>query len=300
MPHVDGHNDTIPESSTVTAAKAFVKSFGSHKHKTNRTALRYPLTVGQSGTPFIMFSAHKALYTRGGTATKRIMNGSVAMYLPQGIAISDTARYETASIGLMGGAAESVMNGRTGEFGLQDAKDVAVQGTGAAVQSIIAGVSGLVGGGAGAILGGAASGNAGTAAQAIAAKKTQTMLNPNEFMLFKAPGLRQFGFNFTMIPVSAKESDSVLQIIQKFRRTMYPTSGAGDLVYKFPEAFTITTHNTQGIPRLPECVLTSATTTYNPNSMSYFKRGNRAVEVTISLSFQELMPIQQANVDGGF
>jgi hypothetical protein len=34
--------------------------------------------------------------------------------------------------------------------------------------------------------------------------------------------------------------------------------------------------------------------------MSYFKRGNRPVEIGLTLSFQELMPLTQKNIKDGF
>ena len=103
-----------------------------------------------------------------------------------------------------------------------------------------------------------------------------------------------------MIPCSARESDEVIAIIKYFRTRMYPTLAANDLMYNFPEVFTIGFHDIDGIPKIAESALANASTNYNPNSMSYFKRGNRPVEITMTLSFQELMPLSAKNIKDGF
>jgi hypothetical protein len=80
---------------------------------------------------------------------------------------------------------------------------------------------------------------------------------------------------------------------------MYPTA-AGQYSFNFPDAFQIEIKNMDGLPKLPEVFLESASVTYNPNSMSYFKQGNRPVEINLSLEFKELQPITRENVDEGY
>ena len=81
---------------------------------------------------------------------------------------------------------------------------------------------------------------------------------------------------------------------------MDPTLDAKALMYNFPEVFNVSFHNVQGIPKIAEAALTNASTTFNPNSMSYFKRSQTPVEIGLTLSFQELMPLSQKNIEDDF
>ena len=59
--------------------------------------------------------------------------------------------------------------------------------------------------------------------------------------------------------------------------------------------------NLQGIPLVPEMFLESASTTWNPNSMSYLRDvNNRPVELNLSLEFKELMPLTRESIKAGF
>ena len=132
----------------------------------------------------------------------------------------------------------------------------------------------------------------------------ENMLNGNNDYsgqdVMDVPGVRAFQFTFNMVPSSSGESDEVIKIVKFFREKMYPTLAASSLVYNFPEVFSVIFKNIEGIPKIAESALTNATVTYNPNSMSYFKHGNRPVEIVLALTFQELMPLSAANIKDGF
>ena len=263
-------------------------------------SLRYPLVLAERDSPFIMFTSHRAKYTPGAfSEVKKNDSGSCAMYMPPGFQVSDVMRYESASAGLIGGIVENVMNDNS-DYSTEDVINVASTGAAAAVTGIAGLIGAALGGGAGAFVAGAGAGGVATATEAIRAKKMQNMTNPQEFMLFKAPGVRAFSFTFNMIPRSATEALEVQEIIKFFRTKMYPTLGAKDLMYNFPEVFNINFKNIEGIPKIAEAALSNASTTFNPNSMSYFKHTNTPVEIALTLSFQELMPLSQKNITDGF
>lgn len=262
-------------------------------------ALRYPIDVQGRGTPFILFTSHRAKYKAAATQTTLTDNKSCAMYMPPGFQVADIMRYESASPGLLGGVAENLLSDNN-DYSAEDIRNIASTGAAAATQAAAATIGNALGGGAGAVVGGVGATSAGAAVEAVRAKRMQNITNPNEFMLFRAPGIRQFSFTFNMIPSSARESDETFEIIKYFRERMYPTLGANDLMFNFPEVFTIKFKNVDGIPRIAESALTNASTQFNPNSMSYFKRGNRPVEIGLTLSFQELMPLTQKNIKDGF
>jgi len=265
-------------------------------------ALRYPLNHDAGDKPFILFTSHRAKYTTAfksdSGAVKEIHkndSGSCAMYMPQGFQVSDTMRYESAAGGLAGGVIENVIN-ENSDYSLDDVVNVASTGVASATTALAGLIGNAVGGPAGAFAAGTGGASVGTALEAIRSKKMQNTLNPQEFMLFRAPGMRAFSFTFSMIPSSQTEAEQVTKIIKFFRTKMYPTLDAKALMYNFPEVFNVSFHNVQGIPKIAEAALTNASTTFNPNSMSYFKRSQTPVEIGLTLSFQELMPLSQKNI----
>ena len=281
--------------------------------KHQASSLRYPIDIGDRGTPFILFTSHKAVYKKGNTQTQKIGNKSCALYLPPGFQVADIMRYEGAAVGAVGKIMDQGIDFFTGargedassfgDYTLEDLKEVALTQAGTAAQAIGGLGAAKIGGLGAGILAAVGMDSIGVAIDATRAKRMQTGMNPQEFMLFKASNARQFSFTFNFLPKSGAESNAAIDIIKYFRTRMYPTVAANDLMYKFPEVFTIDFRSIEedAIPKIAESALTNATITYNPNSMSYFKQGNRPVEIGLTLSFQELMPLTSENIEeGGF
>jgi hypothetical protein len=119
-------------------------------------------------------------------------------------------------------------------------------------------------------------------------------------MLFRAPTIRQFGYNFTFIPKSETEATSVPKIIRFFREAAYPSMHSGGIDYVFPDAFIVKYIGTESMIKIPEVVCVAVNVTYNPNSVSFYRLDNMPVEITMQLSFQELKPIDQSLVAQGY
>ena len=261
-------------------------------------ALRYPLKQ-EPGAPFVLFTAHRAKYTKGATETKSIDGPSVALYMPPGFQVADIMRYDQGAAGVASKLIETFLDGGLDAVGKYDTSDltaVAETFTGEMVQGGVAAAATKIGGLGGGAIGLLASGGIANSIASVRSKRRQTSLNPQEFMLFKAPNARQFSFTFNMMPRSANESSQCEKIIKYFRSKMYPVVDTKDLVYNFPEVFTIRFGHVGGLPRIAESALTNATTTYNPNSMSYFKSNGNPVEIGLTLSFQELMPLTSEKI----
>lgn len=264
--------------------------------------LRFPSNVQNDNKPYVLFTTHRARYNNTGNAINtNLTSNGVALYLPTGYNVSDLLRYETEATGIIGNIFERVQTGN----GLQP-KDLVDAAEAIAVDkatAIAAAAGGLIAsraGAAGAAIGAATGAGVVGNIKAEALKSYQKTINPREFMLFKAPSIRQFGFNFTFIPSSAEEARDVPKIIQFFREASYPDLHAHGLQYTFPEAFNIRFSNSDKIIKVPEVVCTSTNITYNPNSISYFLQDNLPVEISLQLSFQELQPINKDMVKAGY
>jgi hypothetical protein len=243
--------------------------------------LRYPENLDGSTSPWILFSTQKPQYDRRVNSAKVSQSGdSVGLYFPTGYTVSDSLEYDTGELGLIGGTIDKFARGGGGT-------------TTDNVQKLVE--SARAAGGVGARAAASAVG-----AGDVYNRANQRVANPQEFMLFKSPGMREFSFSFTFLPQSETEADTIPQIIRFFRRAAYPVE-LDSLEYRFPDTFAVSFQQSpDDVIRMPEVACTSVNVSYNPNSMSYFTDGNQPVETTLELSFTELRPISRGLVEEGF
>jgi len=259
-------------------------------------SLRFPEDLDGGTDPWIVFSTQRPQYSRGGRSTREVQvndgppfpggpiasgagaggGNSVALYFPTGHTINDSLGYESQEEGLaglaisrllsQGGGAEDVVNADIGEVA-----------AGAAARTAAAAAPG----------------------GAVYTRSRGRVANPREFMLFKAPSIREFSFSFTFIPQTKGEADNLPNIIRFFREAAYPVETATE--YIFPDTFRISYKNGGGgIIKIPEVACTSINVTYNPNSISFFRDNGMPVQTTLELSFTELKPISRQQVEQGF
>jgi len=267
--------------------------------------LRYPEKVKTTSDPYVIFTSHRAHYDNSNRKINMASEDHIALYMPAAIAVSDSMGYENAATGIAGALYEAGSQGGgraiVDQAKMADAKAL-IQKYGAEAAAGIAAVTANIAG-AGMIATIVSSGTLLNVAKSGLnewQKTSQSSINPREFSLFKAPTIRQFGYNFTFIPESANESRDVVAIIKSFRRTMYPEM-SGLIAYKFPHVYSIEYIGGNDMIKIPEVALTGANIVYNPNSKSYFKgENNSPTEIQLSLTFQELKPITSDLVEAGY
>ena len=242
--------------------------------------LRYPETLDGTFSPWILFATQRPQYNRRVNATKVSQSGdSVGLYFPTAHTVADELNYDTGELGLFGGSINKFISGGITEESVRGLVEQAKDSLGGASQR---GLASAVGAGD------------------VFNRANRRVVNPQEFMLFKSPGMRSFSFSFTFLPQSQSEADIVPRIIQFFRVAAYPVE-LDSLEYQFPDTFAISFQQSpDDIIRMPELACTGVSVTYNPNSMSYFTNGNQPVETTMELSFTELRPISRSLVEQGF
>jgi len=258
------------------------------------TEIRFPEDLDGFNDPWIVFSTQRPQYSRGGRSTREVKTndappgppfpggrrsapaGSVSLYFPTGHTINDALGYDSQEEGIAGAVINKFLSsgGGSQEVTENDIKDIAV-GSG------IRALSALPGG-------------------AVFSRDRGRVANPREFMLFKAPSIREFSFSFTFIPQSEKEAESLPDIIRFFRRAAYPEETPTE--YIFPDTFNISYKGAGGgkLVKIPEVACTSVNVTYNPNSISFFRDNGMPVQTTLELSFTELKPISRQLIDQGF
>ena len=146
---------------------------------------------------------------------------------------------------------------------------------------------------------------------------TKTTPNPNTRALFKKVGLRNFSFDYDMIPTSPEEAMSIEAIIKKFRAELYPESTMAKvqetidgvereesyLAYRYPNRFVIKFYvgGLEIEPKLYPCYLKSVDVQYNSAAILASMGGrNHFAEYKLKLSFMESTTLFNADVVGGY
>ena len=127
------------------------------------------------------------------------------------------------------------------------------------------------------------------------------IVNPNMELLFNGPQLRPFNFNFRLSPRNESEAKKVREIIRQFKQSMAVKVTTG-LFLAAPDIFRIRylktdTTDHPSLNRIKLCALKSCVVDYTPeNSYMTFKdKSNTMVAYNLSLQFQELDPITDAD-----
>ena len=239
---------------------------------------------------------------RATTSSPREETGAmIALYLPPNITIPDTIDYGNVNLGAIGAGAQQAISagggnvvGATGT-GLRTLIDAVVgnaSNTGNAGQLGAVGAAMLTN-----MLGQEAIGGAIKGA-------TRVTVNPNTRTIFNNVNVREFSFDFVLVPTSRKEATQLELIIQEFRKQIYPDvifdpEGKIPLGFKFPNVFEITAMYKGGVlPQLDfrTCYLRNISTSYNPSQMGMFRDG-KFNEVRMTLTFVEAKPLSRKDIE---
>lgn len=218
--------------------------------------------------------------------------GAIKLFLPTALTFNDGLNYDTPSLGATGATAFGLAS--NGEGALRAGAEAFSKGISSLVDSLSNNQSNADLTRLGAIrlankVGGA------EIAEGISIAGAVTM-NPNVRSAFKGVSIREFSFTFKFIPKSKEESETVGEIIKRFRIAAYPESiraGGIDYGFKFPDMFDIKvrykTANGAEVKigqKFQKCFLKGISTSYNPSTMTFHKDGSPA-EIDLTLNFVE-------------
>ena len=240
--------------------------------------------------------------------------GSVKLPLQRDLRYSDLAQYETANLGLVGGALEGAMQGQNPFAGASSNGQLSSTASALAAAAIAKGAGEVLGaaigsafGSAGAVVGASALGDTMGGLSPAVRSATRIASAPNQRTLFQQVGIRSFAFAFKMVANSHEEALEVRNIVKFFRQELYPEKiSLGDsgvpLAYKFPNMFEIDIKNNYGENpafKIQRCYLRDVQTSFNATGTGMHWDGN-FVEVDISLAFQEIVTLDKEKIRGGF
>jgi hypothetical protein len=121
------------------------------------------------------------------------------------------------------------------------------------------------------------------------------ILNPNLELLFQAPTLRPFTFQFKMSPRSADEAKEIVKIIRFFKQGMAPIREESRLFLKTPHTFKIRYlqlgEESKFLNKFKECALLSCSIQYTPEGNYAPYEDGAMSSYQMSLQFKELEPV---------
>jgi hypothetical protein len=243
---------------------------------------------------------------------KRVYGGSVALYMPTDIQINDQIVYNEDSRKTMANIQATLTPAKADTWNPTVMSSTGAMTTVAAATTAFAKKVGTdknwakrmpkwagewlgkADTGIGAILGAGAAQVVGSETQ----RHTGNLINPNEYMAYQNTGMRSFTFSWTFLPDSLEESEQTTLIIKQFRKAAHATKL--DLVnISVPDHLVVSFHGAADMIQLPPVVIESVNVSYNPNNTSFFKQNNAPVEVGLSITLKEIVPIYKQDVVGG-
>ncbi len=145
---------------------------------------------------------------------------------------------------------------------------------------------------------------AGTNAAQLLALSRSEVYNPNVELLYTAPGMRVFDFNFTFVPKNSAEAQQVNRIIRNFKRWSAPED-INNGMFRVPHVWQVKYmsggQENKNMNKFTKAACTSVTVQANPQtSMHVSFEDGMPIETSLSLSFQEVDIItRQDHVDAG-
>ena len=228
--------------------------------------------------------------------------GSCSLYLPQAIQITDAASYDNVDLGILGAGTAAGM--QEGAAMLPALVDNAASGFNSVIDAAT-GRSAVSQDVARLAVNRAAKFLPSGEARGAVRSTTRVSVNPNTRALFKSVPLREFAFNFKMIPTSKEETIQIQNIIEFFRTQLYPeVIPLGDINagYKFPNVFEINMKykNKKDLAtKILPSYIRSFSATYNSSSMGFYEGGDFS-EVDISMAFIESSTLHKALIQEGY
>lgn len=134
---------------------------------------------------------------------------------------------------------------------------------------------------------------------ALGAKIAGNIPNPFSTAIFERVSPRNFSFSWTIQPKNVDESVRLKEVINVLRYYSLPNPSADRLLLAVPYEWILSFTGTNFLYSFSRCVMTDLDIDYSPNGMNVFMSETYAPQaVTITVSFQEIYPLDKQVVDG--
>lgn len=238
--------------------------------------------LGLGGTSLIASNSSGSAFTR----PQKRLQAAIALYVPNQLTIRYSAGWSEEDT-----AAFSALSAAGGEIARALQSEGSIRRTGGLAQEVL--TSAALGG-----FGGSSpvpfATEAGIAAGLAA--------NPKKEQAFKNMDFRTFSFEYQFAPRSPDEAKNVLNIIQAFKYHMHPEfKSADNFLYIYPSEFDIVYY--KGISenlklhRHTSCVLTEMNVNYTPNGVFNTFPDGTPTQISVTLTFKELMLLTKEAIE---
>ena len=212
-------------------------------------------------------------------------SGSITLYMPNQIQVSQKANYGEAEIGLLVAGAIASFNtvsGGLSQIDLGSVADTLKKEGGNTVAKALEGA-----GATGAV-----------AAKAIASGETT---NNRTEMKFEGIDRRSFQFSFRLLPRSSKEAQAIQEIVTLFRYHSMPgfTDDMLGRTLKAPSTFDIQYYPQEHLHKIGTSALEAVDVKFGGDRPQFFK-DNQPTETELTLTFKELDIVTREKVARGF
>ena len=123
---------------------------------------------------------------------------------------------------------------------------------------------------------------------------------------YNGPAFRNFSFSYVLRPLSAKDQQSIVKIVNFFKIASAPSQISNGLfrIYETPYVFKIGFYSREGpltdVNRIAHCACTNVSVSYGGDRFQTFSGTNSPVETNISLSFKEIELITRTEMEAGY
>jgi hypothetical protein len=132
---------------------------------------------------------------------------------------------------------------------------------------------------------------------AIAQKSSGNIPNPFTAAIFEKVTPRKFNFSWTIQPQTAEESKNLRNIINQFRYWSLPNPSRSGLILDVPYEWELSFVGTNFLYAFSRCVMSNLDIDYSPNGFNAFMIDGAPQSVTITMDFEEIYPLDKANLD---
>jgi hypothetical protein len=146
----------------------------------------------------------------------------------------------------------------------------------------------------------------GVNANDVLASTQGRILNPNTEVLYSGTQLRTFGLKFKMVPRDAKESSTIKDICNSFKKASLPKGSQGDArnLIGVPDIVQILfkhkNQNNEWVSQFKTCAIGSVDINYTADGAWSTYVGGAPTAVMLSLQFNELKILYSEEIDQGY
>jgi hypothetical protein len=128
----------------------------------------------------------------------------------------------------------------------------------------------------------------------------------NTYVTYTGPAFRDFTYNFSLKPLTPRESNMVRRIVKFFKVNSAPKQLAGNLqrIYELPKLFSIGYHTKDGpmthLNNIAKCALTNINVVYGGDRFAVFSNTSAPVQVDLTLQFKEVQLLSNDDMEKGY